>query len=243
MAIVRLNHTSGASSDDNNVTSGTIDASAADLILIAIASYNAVGAPTPTDNVGGNTYNALTVQQVSIPRIQLFWCKPASVSAAMNWSVATSGGFPGIYVAIYSGSHATPFDQESGTSRVGTIQQPGSLTPSEDNCLLFVGASVYVASGSVPTIDSSFNRTDGDVNDGHHFTAAAFDKIQTTAGAENPQVSTDGTEIASAVAMAVFKAAAAASSAIKTIDGLAYASVKTRNSLAIASMKTLDGLA
>lgn len=40
-----------------------------------------------------------------------------------------------------------------------------------------------------------------------------------------------------------FKCSSAATSAIKTINGLAKASVKTRNGLAIASMKTLNGLA
>ncbi len=207
MGFTRLGHTSGASSDDSNSTTGNVNALGTNLIVAAVASYNAVTAPVPTDNQGGNTYHALTVQEVSIPRIQLFWCVPANVSSTMEWYANASGSFPGIYVAYYSGAHSSPYNSESGTSRVGTIQQPGSLTPPEDNCLLVTAAAVYVASGALMTVDSSFNRTDADVNDGHHFTAAMADQIQTTATARNPQWTTDGSEVASAVAMAVFKAA------------------------------------
>lgn len=145
-------------------------------------------------NAGGSTYDA----------IRIGWCIPTQVGASHTLNVnAASVVYPGCRMVLYSGVHASPYVSEATASynNRATTRQPGSLTPTEDNCLL---VSAIVGNAAPSSIDSSFNLV-------HSIDTwpGLADQIQTSATARNPTWTAAGSNLGSVV-MAAFKAAASA---------------------------------
>lgn len=195
------------SGNTNSVITAGIDTTGADLLVFVVSSLAGAGT-LQRDTVGGNnnTYTALTAYQNGIQRLRLFYCKPTYTGAGHTFEVQNNGPtYPAIAAFAFSGVKATsPVDQEIGLSTgSGTSAQPGSLTPSQDDCLLIAAANVYPG-GSV-TIDSGFSTGSGATvissMPGAYFGGGIAYKIQTTAGAENPTWSwtTSGNKLATMV--------------------------------------------
>lgn len=128
-----------------------------------------------------------------------------TITSGTNRSAIAVGGF--------SGSDLTaPFDTQTGqnvSSGSSTIQ-PGSLTPSVNNCLVVSG--LYFESGTLTSIGSGFTIFDTQ-NPGNSAVSLAY-KVQTTAGAENPLWTMSTGQTRTSAEIASFKPGAAVASQV-----------------------------
>lgn len=203
MAIASVAAVTKNSSGGAGFTSDPIDTTGASLIVIHVASYIQVA--TPTDSQG-NTYTALT-EQVTDPHGRLFYCVAPSVNSGHTFTNPTNGSYASMHVRAFSGTHASPFDQQNGTTiSANTSGQPGSITPSEDGCLVITGLGVAAQN---PSIGGGYTAAVANHNGGSSYGSGLGYLIQTTAGATNPTWSWTENVIA-ALTIASFKPAAAA---------------------------------
>jgi len=228
--------------NSGGTTSSGIDTSGADLLVMVVGHYAGASTPAVSDSKG-NTWTALTAYtEAGDITVTVFYAKNATVGSGHTFTVSGANCYAGICVGAFSGSNTTaPFDAVTGSNGNNSTSNPGSLTPSEANCLVIVGANMkfeHLSSiGSGYTIAQDLTPSAGS----WYGTTLCY-IVQTSAAATNPTL-TYTTATAFANAIASFKAAGAGGSAIKTINGLARASIKTINGLAIASVKTFNGLA
>lgn len=195
----------------DTVTSSGVDTTGANLLVAMTSGY--LGNPTLTDSYG-NTWTALTaVSNGSGASVRLLYCANPSVGSGHTFTAAKSGGYPAVAVQAWSGSAASPFDQENGAVSSGTSSQAtGSVTPSEDNELLVTGATASTSGFNISSVDSGFTTTDiiqpgfGDSSATYGMALAYL--VQTTAASKNPTWTYSGTHNPTAV-VATFKASAA----------------------------------
>jgi len=234
--------TSGKGVGNNNPTTGSLDTTGA-TFLVVTTSYG--GSPTGVTDSKGNTWTARTAYTNTGISTRIYYVNSNTPNVGTGHTFTLNGtGIAGaINVLAFSGGAAVPYDTENGANSTSTSTlQTGSVTPSEDNCVLITGLTGGNTYGGAGTIDLGFSITDNSpLTGGSNYGSAAAYLIQTTATARNPTWTLGSTVANVSTAIAVFKAAAAVS-AIKTVDGLAKASVKTVNGLAIASVKTINGL-
>lgn len=198
-AFTFINNVAAGSTTGNNVTTGDIDTTGVNLIILAISTY--AGSATPSDSKT-NTWSALTSYGGVGDKIRLYYSVNPTVGSGHNFTASSTALFPSIAVATFSGSHATPFDAENG----GATATTGSITPVGDNELVVSGVSWYPG-GTVSIDGTGFSITD-QVNyvAGQHMGAALAYKIQASVGAENRTWSgVTFTEVATTIA--AFKAA------------------------------------
>lgn len=186
-------HTIKQTTDTQTVTTDAIDTTGANLIIIATCRTFAT--PGPTDS-NGNTWTSINdaISQLADPQIResLYYCVNPSVGSGHTFTEDTGAAntFPAIAVAAFSGADSAPLDQNArnptaGGGSVGSIQ-PGSVTPTEDNELLFTCVGDAITDTSL-AIDSSFTILDElALVGGVAFSLGTAYKIQTSAGAENP---------------------------------------------------------
>lgn len=214
MAIALVAKIAAGSSDGLSVTTGTIDTTGATL-LVAVATGTGSADPTISDSKS-NSWTELTDETVpGGESVRLFYSIPSSVGAGHTVTVDDSGHRPSVVFYSFSGTHATtPFDQESaGGNNFGSTVQPGSVTPSEDNCVIVQGVAFNV--NGTFSINGSYTHTgDGTdyiSNDGtnRHGVGGAY-LIQTTATATNPTWTHNPGSSSLAAVGAVFKAAGGA---------------------------------
>lgn len=207
-AIAHVVSTSAGSTGGTTVTTSSVDTTGANLLVVAVSYYGNTTDPVLSDNKG-NTWTGLTAREQSgtTMSVRLYYCVPTSVGTGHTFTAGPGGtSYPTISVSAFSGAAASPYDQETGAATAGNVTsfQPGSITPSENNCVLVTGVST---AGTSHTINSSFNATSTDNSAANHLGGGIAYKIQTTAGAENPTWSWT-TSTSKAAAMASFKAAA-----------------------------------
>lgn len=204
----------------NAIASGTtttagVDTSGADLAVIGIGQSNATNNPLSSvifSDSNSNSWSSLTKKEgvSGIPfrsGSQLAYVLAPVVGAAHTFSadLGTQGGQAA--AAAFSGVGSFGAESAGGASSgAGTTCQPGSLTPSEDNCLLITAVGYYKASGDPNSIsiDSGFTILQSGLANSSFAVAIAY-KIQTSAGAENPTW-THGTNLAGALVSATVMA-------------------------------------
>lgn len=185
----------------NTTTSNSLNTTGVNLIVVCASS---IATETCTDSKS-NTWTPLTEKNGSSYFSRLFYCASPTVGSGHTFTVTSSSGFAFIGVLAISGAAASPFDQESGATSSGTTSlQPGSITPSQANCILVT--AVTGRSANVPSIDGGFTLAQ-QLASGAEALGLAY-LIQTTAAAANPHWTSAGG--ISAITMASFKAAAAA---------------------------------
>ncbi len=187
------------SPDSNPPTTDDRDTTGVDGILVAVSSYSALPATGVTDNKGPNTYIPLTGKDNSGPRIQWFYCAAPTVGTGHHW-IGVGGNYHSMIVFAFSGCNTGTF--YDGVENNSTAMQPGSVTPTEDNCIIV--AAFSSGSGSADySIDSGFNEPEADIPlvGGQHFSIAAAYLIQASAAAVNPTWSGSSTFPASAIAV------------------------------------------
>lgn len=168
----------------NGATTSAIDTTGANLIVVAVSWFNNA-ATTVSDNQG-NTWTALTVRSVaSNVTSRLYYCASPTTNASHTFSVSGTSIFPTIAVVAVSGAAASPFDLENGaTSSVdATSVQPGSITPSEDGCLVVTGVST---NGTSHSIDSGYTTQAQNYQASVRMGGGLAFLIQSTAAATNP---------------------------------------------------------
>lgn len=180
----------------NGGTTGALDTTGADLIVIAISGLNTSATPTDSET---NTWQALTHQDNY--GNQLWYCLNPTTDAAHTFTFSETASYPVISVACYSGVDS--YDQESGanTATTGTTYQPGSITPSKNNALFVTSGCTY---GGGTDWDSNFSLRQAEYGkSGSNYSGGLADYIQDTAGALNPTWTSTGSYNRSAT-MATF---------------------------------------
>lgn len=145
----------------------TFDSTNVDFIAAAFCWYYGITAnPTLTDDTSGsNTWNGLTAIIDNVEsKVRIYWCRPSVKSATHSLTLAGPSIFASGATYGFTGSDATPFDQESGTD--GDTQQPGSITPSGANYLFITAAGLRAGSGY--TVDSGFTYQNVGYSGGAH---------------------------------------------------------------------------
>lgn len=192
---------------ENATTTDAIDTSGSNLIVIGVGWYGGTTANVTVSDSKSNTWSGLTaaVHAANI-RSRLFYSFTPTVGSGHTFTSSGSSTFAPVFVLALSGSVASPFDQENGaTSSGGGNNQPGSVTPSEDNELL-VTANACLEDIADMVINSGFTSIGWFDDVATSVGVGMAYKIQTSAGAENPTWSwTNNAD--SAGVIATFKAA------------------------------------
>lgn len=185
--------TSCAGTGGANCTTGAVNMTTADLIVVAIVNGGANTISSPTDSVGTNTYTQALTDNVSGNYIRCFYVHAPNVSSSMTFSTnATGTNYPGLAVAGFKGSVASPLDQTNhAVVATGTTVQAGSVTPTQANELIVpcFGSN----GGTNETIDSGYT-IDATVNySGSNGQGAAIAHlVQSAAAPTNPTWTTTG---------------------------------------------------
>lgn len=160
----------------NGGTSGSIDTTGADLLVLVIGNNNS-GAGTVTDSKS-NTWYALTTETLCT----IHYAKNPTVGPGHTITLSAGEVYASVCFAAFSGANiASPFDQENGAPNDNA--SPGSITPSVDNCLVVGGAT---HSGlSTRTVDGSMTLLDTSPA-GYYTCCQLAYRIQTTKAAINP---------------------------------------------------------
>jgi hypothetical protein len=126
--ITFIDHVGAGSPDGNTFTTGSINTTGATLIVIAVSSYSAAGAPTISDSKG-NTWTALTakVNATAAVRTQLYYCYSPTGGSGHTFT-ATGFCYASIHAFAFSGTTGT-FDVENGTTGGTSPQSAGAITP------------------------------------------------------------------------------------------------------------------
>jgi hypothetical protein len=206
---------SPASGPANTSSSGAVHTDAvnttgANLLVAVLSCFGATPSVTVSDSKS-NTWTALTNYLGTDANVRIYYSVPSSVGTSHSFNAAQAGGatpFPSISVSAFSGAHATPYtSQVAGSGGTGTSRQPGSITPSEDNCLVISG--VDFNTGTSPSINSSFTIGATSIYvSSYRLGGSIAYLIQTTATVVNPTWSWTGS-VNNAASIAVFKSAAA----------------------------------
>lgn len=199
MSIVLVGH---VKKQTNGSPSSAIDTTGATLLLAALLWYTG-GSFVSFVDTKGNTWVALTQYSSTNRGVRLYYVLSPTVGSGHTFTLSAS--FGSFALAAFSGVTAFDSGKDSGDfSNSTTTQQPGSLTPSENNCLVIGAATVGDTTvNTAPTIDAPFATSDAFGWDGNGVGGGLWYDIQTTAGARNPTVTGVSGEIATA--LAVFK--------------------------------------
>jgi hypothetical protein len=204
MAIAFVNSCSGGG-NANTVTSSSMDTTGANLIVVSVATYGALGSNL-TDSQS-NTWTALTTAASLTNRAveRLFYCIAPTTSSSHTFTFTQQGTYPSISAVAFSGVAAYESENTSTPAGNATTVQTNSVTPSKDGSLVFAGActdgGIYTAVDSGFTLETSVSH-----NSGVHMGSASAYLIQTTAAAVNPQFTNSINDYLSA-SIAVFKPA------------------------------------
>ena len=193
----------------NTGTSGAIDTTGANLLVLSISEDSASSA-TISDSKS-NTWTALATSTSTNVKSTIYYVASPTVGSGHTF---TSTGLVQASLAIasaWSGANSTPFDQENGqVSNVGgTSLQTGSVTPSENDELLIamVGCNAEPLGGTF-SVDLSFTIVQENIFvAGTNYAGAQAYQIQTTATARNPTFSWTGSSNNKSARIATFKIA------------------------------------
>lgn len=187
------------------VTTDAIDTTGANLMTMVVSCY--ASEPTISDSKGNTWSNVVANQYYGAVGLATKYCASPTVGSS-HTVTSNFVNYVFIVVSAFSGAKATsPLDQTAvaGSGSGATSQAAGSITPSEDNCLVVSYLGIDGGS-SAPSIGSSFTKIASDYNRGWEGGGFGY-IVQSTAGATNPSWSWSGACGAVAVS-ASFKAAA-----------------------------------
>jgi hypothetical protein len=154
-----------------------VDTTGARLIVIHTFFHPEV----PVDSYG-NTYTP--VAGVS-PGAKLWYCIDPTVGASHTFDTNTTDFSP-ICVEYFGATGTISLDTYNSGSGTGTAQ-PGSITPSVNNCVVIADIGSNATSGNTPSVDSGFTQTAAlPFIGGTSYGGGIAYKIQTTAAAVNP---------------------------------------------------------
>lgn len=170
------------------LTTSGIDTTGANLIVIEVTCYSGGGNPELNSDTYGNTWTGLSQYGNGLgggtALSRLFYCANPVVGTGHTF---TSNSFQcTVSIVAVSGAASSPFDAETGGSiATGTSGQPGSITPSEGNCLVVTGIGLdggvsYSCDGGYTAVTTNSGFFSGPKGGGLAYI------VQTTAMATNP---------------------------------------------------------
>lgn len=165
-------------------TTAAIDTTGATLLIVAVSRLN-TGVPSLTDSKG-NTWTLVTEYSSGAGngRLRFYHCTNPTVGSGHTFTSTVD--FGAIAVAAFSGTLNAAPDAENGAGQASaTTQQPGSITPSVDDCLIVTAFEYVDAALGLATVNSGFITTDV-LADATNFGIGMAYKKQTTAAAVNP---------------------------------------------------------
>jgi len=189
----------------NGGTTGAIDTTGADFLVVIVHSYSD-SFPGVSDSNSNSWTPRTKYQSTTYQGVQISYCRGGTVGSGHTFTVAGTGTYPTVSVLAWSGSAATPYDQENGNPGAAGAQTiaAGSVTPSEDNELVIAG----LATLSAVTSPGIAGYTIEDSQVATPVTGVSAYQIQTTKTATNPTFTWTTASNCSAV-VATFKMAAA----------------------------------
>lgn len=192
------------STNGTSVTSGTIDSTGANFLVVTVSDSAGGALGSVTDNKGNDWAalgSPLTAYSTASTRVRLFFSKPTTVGS--GHTVSYTGTQPAVGFAAFSNVNADPFDSEVGANGTDGSPTAGSITPSADGALIIAGLSPL--NFTPATVDSGFTLVDTSrVTDGNTIGVAMSYFIQTSAATVNPVWTIDSGFLWSAT-NAVFK--------------------------------------
>lgn len=181
-------------------TTTAVNTTNANLIIVA-TSYLKANAPTFIDNQG-NTWSTLTLVQSSSYACQVYYSFNPITNSNHTFTGGPAGNFPAVIALAFKYAGYAPLDLQNGASTTGTSLQPGSITPSINDCLLISG--IVYAGGSNASINDGYAATTIDTDFAVYFSGGLAYKIQTEATISNPTWSWTGS-VEAAAKIASFK--------------------------------------
>jgi hypothetical protein len=211
---VSWNTGTGSATDPIYITAAA-DSTGCDLIVICATWYAAAGTPTLSDSKG-NTYTALTAHTDTVPGSLIAYCQAPTVGSGHTFTLNLTGSFPRLSAMGFSGSAASPFDQQNGSASSGaTSLATGSVTPTQNDELVI--AALTRRDGGTLSIGDGFTIEKQEDWEASHIGHACAYKIQTTSAAVNPTWSWSGS-VYCASSIATFKAAGGSGSPDVTLN-------------------------
>lgn len=147
---------SAGSTNGTSVTVSGIDTLAADLIVVIIHSYPInVTKPTLVDITKGNSYTEISTRTNSTTaRTTMYFYTGTGIGDASHSFSAGVGSsdttYPTIHVLAFSGMIASQGTiQEVGGTGL-TAGSAGSVTPTENNCVIVAAINTYNSTSGVP---------------------------------------------------------------------------------------------
>lgn len=194
----------------NGVTSGSIDTTGANLLVVSVSWYAAGGADVQTGQLTdskGNTWTQLNLAgtiSTSISANRLFYCYGGTVGTGHTFTVSQSNSYPAIAVMAFSNVAASPLDQQSqGDAPATSTVQPGSITATQANALLITACTW---DGGTASVGSSFtDLVSAAPSSGNNMGAAMACRVDTSAAATNPTWTKTGAVSWMAASIASFK--------------------------------------
>lgn len=201
---------------DAGGTSGNIDTTGADLIVFTIFSASG-SSPTATDSKGNTYALQLTRTDTAFAQVQIYSCSSPTVGSGHNFTTGGGSLNQSGVITAWSGSKLVGvFDQSASdwNGGVATIQ-PGSITPTENDCLLIATTCFAGGTAGVGSIDSGFF-VDSSLQlsyvSGSYYGGMQAYLIETSAAAQNPTTTLSVTPTRLSSAIASFKSASPSSS-------------------------------
>lgn len=202
----------GTGGSANGVTSGAIDTTGANLLVINVAWYPGVTDPLTITDSKSNTWTALTQHGTggagaTTEHQRLYYCFGGTVGSGHTFTGSGVGSFPSIQVQAWSGIASSPFDQENGNQVTSaTSITVGSITPSQATTLFIAGAAFDGTAVSGNITVSGF--TSSDINAysaGNFIGGAMFYLVLSAATPTNPVFSMTDSNPSIAAGDATFK--------------------------------------
>lgn len=198
----------GTAGTANGVTSGNINTTGANLLIVNAAWYSAGAADVTLTDSNSNTWTALTTQASTLVSQRLYYCYGATVGSGHNFTLSATNSYPSIQVIALSNMSSSPLDQNTGSTTGGawTTKQPGSITPTQGNTVVVVGLSFEANSAGAISIDGSYTISNtvahgSGTNEGGSLAYQIF----TSASAQNPTWTTASSSTDGATTIASFK--------------------------------------
>lgn len=180
-------HVTGTADANTDFTTGAINTSTATLLVAAVATYGAVSGITFTDSKG-NTWTAIGGSQSTNPDLGFFYCANPTVGSNHTFTVTkVTSGFPAACVSAWklTANAAADASNAAHENTLSTLQ-PGSITPSQANCLVLTAIGYFdQTQGRAATISAGYTILDSVLNLTASCDVIAY-QIQTAATATNP---------------------------------------------------------
>ncbi len=208
---------SGSGGSPNGIldaVTGSLDTTGADFIVLAVGDYDGgISGSSTVNDSKSNTWTPLTLYTEGgvDSQIRFYYCNPPPAKTGGSHTFTAHfndlGVFYGVIAAAaFSGVHASPFDQESGSEGTASTMKPGTLTPGFAGTLVVTAATVSTGA-NLSSIDEDMDIVENVASvGGQHLSLALAYIVQTAAEAIDPTwtLSSSGNVSTN---MAVFKAA------------------------------------